>query len=518
MERRPVELMASATLADILRTISDRRKSFALTFLAVTAVLASLVITWPNRYGSDGLMFVRLGRGSLSVDPTAQGSKTISLLESRKSEVISVARMLGSREIAERVVENVGVEKISKPRTWIERSISTLTGLIPSGGSSKDAEYEAQVGREEAIKRIHEWVDISVPKDTYTVSVFGEGSDPRLVREIIQTLMDEYQRFHVEAHRADGSLEFFEKQVTQSRDIAMATQKQLQNTKAEMGWLSVDATEKTLSERISSLELSRDNAQSAFAEADSHARALKERLSQIDQWIPTSITKGIASKAGEDMRTALYQSQIQSSEAMAKLKPSHPKYRLVQKTMAESQDIFDDEKQDREQTLEAINPVYQKLQSEYEATLAKSAGLKARYETLASSVDHANADMVRLNRDAVKLAELKWQTDVAEKNFLAHSKSLEEARISAALDSQELSDVSIIQPASLNLKKTGPPRLALLVMAGILGLLAAAFQAILRHESFRNWTGDFSPPARGGSPQGNPIPAGSMDSLETAQI
>lgn len=518
MERRPVELMASATLVDIMRTISDRRKSFVLTFLLVSGLLAAMVIAWPNRYGSDGLMFVRLGRGAVSIDPTAQSSKTVSLLESRKSEVVSVARMLSSREIAERVVDQIGIEEISKPRTWVEKATNQLVGFIPSlpnsqADSSDKEEYDAQIRREEAVKRVQGWVDISVPKDTYTVNVFGEGSDPLLVRKIVQTMMDEYQRFHVEAHRATGSLEFFEQQFAESRKQAFDAQKKLQMTKAGMGWVSVKAAEEALSNRIGSLELRRDEAQSAYAEADSHADALRSRLVQIKEWVPTSVTKGIASKAGEDMRTALYATQIQNSEAMAKLKPSHPKYRLVQKTMSENQDIFDGEDRDREQSLEAINPVFQRLQSELEATAAKAAGSKSRFETLAGAVDHANDDLVRLNEDSIRLAELQWAADVAEENFMTHAKSLEEARVAAALDTQELSDVSVIQPASLNLKKIGPPRLTLLVLASVLGLLAAALQAILRQTALPKWSQSYSDQRRNVSSQSRPFPVGPVESL-----
>ncbi|MGB7343680.1 MAG: exopolysaccharide biosynthesis protein [Pirellulaceae bacterium] len=503
--------MASATLADILRTISDRRKSFIVTLVLTSVLLAGLVFTWPNRYGSDGLMFVRLGRGAVSVDPTAQGSNTISLMESRRSEVVSVAQLLSSREIAERVVDTIGVNEINQPRTWIEKSVGKLTAMIPSGESDK--EYDQQISREEAIQRVQSWVDVSVPKDTYTVAVFGQGSDPQLVQKVVQTMMDQYQRFHVEAHRATGSLQFFEDQVLKSRKAAMDAQAALQNTKAEMGWLSVTAAEVSLSERIGSLELRRDEAQSSFAEAESHAKALKQRLAEIEQWVPTSITKGIASKAGEDMRTALYAVQVQNSESMTKLKPSHPKYRLVQKTMAQSQGILDDEAKDREQTLEAINPVFQTLQSEFEATAARAAGLKSRYETLASSVDHANADLVRLNNDGVRLSELQRASEVAERNFMTHAKSLEEARIASALDTQELSDVSVIQNASLNLKKVGPPRLTLLVLAGMLGLLAATLQAILRQETFRPWASSPSEQRRSSSPQRQTVQLETVESL-----
>ncbi len=509
MERRPVEMMASATIVDIVRTISDRRKSFIATFLITTAALAALVIAWPNRYASDGLMFVRLGRGAVSIDPAAQSSKSVSLMESRQSEVVSVAHMLRSREIAERVVEKIGLDEINKPRTWVEKSASTLTSFIPnlpgSTNTAEDEAYDAQINHEEAANRVQEWVDVSVPRDTYTVSIVGEGTDPILVQQIVQQMMDEYQRLHVEAHRATGSLKFFEDQVASSQRTAIETQHQLQSTKAKMGWPSIASAEKSLAERINLLELKRDEASSALAEADAHAQALGRQLASVQQWVPTLVTKGIANKAAEDMRTALYAAQIENSEALSKLKPSHPRYKLVQKTLAEGQEIFDEEKLDREQSQEAINPVFQAMQTELEATIAKAAGLKSRYESLVTAVESANDDLVRLNTDGIELAQLKWASSVAEENFMIHSKSLEEARVSAALDNEELSDVTVIQPATLNMKKVGPPRLALLVLSMVLGLLVAALQAILRQTAIPKWAETYSLPQKNDFLQPQPV-------------
>ena len=89
-------------------------------------------------------------------------------------------------------------------------------------------------------------------------------------------------------------------------------------------------------------------------------------------------------------------------------------------------------------------------------------------------------DLQRLNGDATRLAELTWEAELAEETYREHARSLEEARVNSALDDLQMSDVSVIQDATLNLKKSGPMRGLLAVVGLLLGLSLGLLQAILR--------------------------------------
>ena len=484
MERPAEDTWALLTPADLMAAIMRRIPSIIFTTIVVFALGVAVLYLWPNRYGSDGLLFVRLGRGALTADPTASEKGAISLQESRSSEVVSVAEMLGSREIAERVVNRVGVAEINRPRNWVEDALEKLSKLRPTkntaDGEMSAEECAAQLARENAIAKVRDAIEVNVPKNGYTVGIDAKGNDPLLMQSIVQAVMDEYGNYHVEAHQASGSLEFFEKQVSDSRAEALEAQTKLKEVKNQMGWMSVESGETTLQERIVKLEISLDDAKSNLSQAQSNAEELEKRLADVEEWIPTEVTKGIASNAGDDMRGHLFELQVEESEMLAKLKPSHPRYRMLQQKMNSSKQIVDDEKKDREESTEALNPVRQKLETEYQIAVSQVAGFRSKQDALAESLARANRDLQRLNEDSVGLAKLTWQANISEQNYLQHAKSLEEARLSSRLDSQNMSDVTVIQNASLNLKKIGPPRLMLAVVGGFLGLSLGLMQALLR--------------------------------------
>jgi uncharacterized protein involved in exopolysaccharide biosynthesis len=314
--------------------------------------------------------------------------------------------------------------------------------------------------------------------------------------------MDEYQSFHVEAHRASGSVDFFEQQISKSQEAAVTARRQLQEALNESGWLSASSAEKTLQERIVKLELSLDEAESNLADAQSSVQMLGTQLEKIDEWIPMEITKGIANSAKDGMRTALYGEQMKKGEELARVTPEHPRYHRLKDNLDQSSEIVAEEGTDRQLTREAINPVRQQLESEYQSAIAKTAGLKSRQQSLQSSLEEAENDLQRLNEDAIVLSKLSWDADIAEKNYLEHARILEQARIVQELDNEKLSDVSVIQNASLNLKKAGPPRLLLLAIGSLLGLSLGVLQALLRESPIASFPEPQSP-SDGYTPRAN---------------
>jgi uncharacterized protein involved in exopolysaccharide biosynthesis len=494
------EAWASITPSDLMRSVRHRLPSIFVTTALVGGTVLGVLLAWPNQYASDGMFYVRLGRGAISVDPTTQASGSVSLQESRRAEVVSVAEMMSSREIADRVVEKVGVRRINEPRTWIDRAMNNLFGLLPQSPppAMDRGAYERQIAHEEAVKRVSEAIDVSVPKNGYTISVAATTSDPALSQSIVQALMDQYGSYHVQAHRATGSLDFFDEQTRESQQAALQARTTLQQARNEMGWMSTESAETTLRERILKLELALDEAESDLSESSSLEQSLKTQLAKIEAWIPTEVSR-VANNATDDMRTVLYEYQVSDGERLAKVTPSHPRYRMLMEKLNQGEQIVSSEGDDREERVEAVNPVHLQLEADYQLAVAKTAGLQSRRDSLQGSLEDAEQDLQRLNEDMIKLAELTWNAEIAEKNFLSHANSLESARVISELDNQNISDVSVIQNASLNLKKVGPPRLTLLLIGSAMGLCFGIFQALVRDKPVTNHKGRSSRPSANGA-------------------
>jgi len=483
------------TPGDVFRSIGRRLPSVVFTTGLVTVAIMGLLIVWPNQYRSEGMMYVRLGRGAMGGDPTTKTTNSISMQESRTAEVVSIGEMIGSREIAERAVDRVGVETINEPRNWIEQATQDLGEFLDSdspwvswipGGNEKTVgemsaeQYNTQIERERAIKTVSTAINVGVAKNGYTVTVAGREDDPLLIRSIVQAVMDEFGSYHVEAHQFKGSESFFDTQASESRELAIATRKKLQETRNTMGWISAESAERTLSERTIDLEMKLSTADSSLAEAISQTEELARQLETTDEWVPIEVTLGIANVAGDQMRSQLYDVQVQDGDELARLSPSHPRYKRIEAKMSKSEDLAGSERDERQETREAINPVYQNLETEFQMARAQAVGLKSRRESIADRLASTQSDLQRLNNDVTTMSQLSWEAELAEETYRNHARSLEEARINTELDKSQMSDVSVIQGATLNLKKSGPKRGLLSVVGAMFGLSLGLLQAILR--------------------------------------
>ena len=192
------------TLRETCRVLF-RHKQKVVAFFCVTMALVVLgIVFYPRTYQSEAKLFIRIGRQSVALDPTATTGQTIAVNESRESEINSVLELLKSRSITEKEVDTIGT--------------SVILGKPLKPGASQSMQEDAKFrfceldpisDRERAIHKIEEDVDISVPKKTNVITVNCEAKSPELAQEIVATLLDVYQRAHVLLHRTTGSYEFF---------------------------------------------------------------------------------------------------------------------------------------------------------------------------------------------------------------------------------------------------------------------------------------------------------------------
>lgn len=180
------------TLDDIFSALGRRWFRIVCLTCLITAVAAAGLVSIPNRYQSDALLYVRMGRGTVSLDPasTAAG-QTIALMDKRQSEINSVREMLRSRIVMERAVRSVGVDRVlehdawwdsalEKSQAWIKKSLNSAQDkyldrrwvgkeFTPDGFTPE--EFEAQKDLELAIKRLSKSFSISSAKESYTLGL-----------------------------------------------------------------------------------------------------------------------------------------------------------------------------------------------------------------------------------------------------------------------------------------------------------------------------------------------------------
>ncbi len=490
-----VDWFASLSLGELIGSLWKQRISVLIVSAGMTLFLAVVVYLLPVKYDSDAQLLVRLGRNTLSSDPTSSITPTVSVQETRVSQVNSVKEMLQSRALAEQIVDEVGAERILEPHGLVETCIQGALSLLPSGGGGggdgsdgelTPEEAEAHLQKEEAIAKLQNNIEFTTAKNAYTVHVRVRSGSPYLSQELLSSLIEQYQLYHVNAYRNGGALGFFETQASKAYQEAVAAKERVRSAKDEMGVIEIESARAALREQLSQAQRELDQVQVDLAATTSEVERYQSEMKAIPERIKLETITGITSNTGDGMRQQLYGLEMQAKELASRLNEDHPSLRAIREQLDAASKIAQTERKEQPQSREAINPVYQQLEIAYRSAMIRKDGLEARRGSLEKHLTSLDTKIVELNKNEVELTKLSWEATLAENVYLQNAQSRDKAKLLEALDHEGLSEISVVQPASLQLKKASPKRGILLVacmmLAGGMGVMQALIRALLQRQ------------------------------------
>jgi polysaccharide biosynthesis protein PslE len=467
----------SLTLRDLLVAIRRRPGRFTLILLAG---LAATVLFWklsPRKYGSEGQIFVQLGRTGLTLDPSA-AARSVTVMDAPEREIRSVMEIIKSRGVLLQVAEEIGPEEI------LRSDFSFLTGwiggLLPSGGRGEvdglsASELERLKQLELAAKEISDNLKVYLEKNTSVISVYVKSHRSGLAQRIVNTLMERTREHHLQIHAASNSREFFAKEYAdQSRqlDVAIEAQRSFRN---ENGYLSLESARLTLQGIIDRIEGQLVEVEVELANADSQATELTERLAALEEFVETP-AGGLESLSTEGARARYFDLQNERARLLAQYDEEHYRIREIDRQLQEISGELEKLPKQRTQTSAVINPVYEKIQTELVSLQGRQSGLKQKRESLLEKQAAAKDQLTELNNEELVSSQLQRQIDIARSHLAIYSQKLGEAKVLDQLDQQALSAVVISQPAVYMVKHVSPKGSIVLpagaLLSGLLGLLA----------------------------------------------
>src|SRR5437773_2150058 len=100
------------SIQEVLDVLRRHARRGVCVFGGVLGLVVLGLVVSPRAYQSEARLYVRVGRESIGLDPTATTGQTISLSDSREFEMNSVMDVIDSRAVLERVVDTLGAEAV----------------------------------------------------------------------------------------------------------------------------------------------------------------------------------------------------------------------------------------------------------------------------------------------------------------------------------------------------------------------------------------------------------------------
>ena len=174
------------------------------------------------------------------------------------------------------------------------------------------------------------------------------------------------------------------------------------------------------------------------------------------------------------MRNQLFQLQVREEEVRSKYTLAHPVAAAVHEQVQEVSGALSREEPNRTHLLAAICA----------QDAANQASLAAEKSSLQNQLVGLERSLAALNDDEVRIAKLARNVRQIETQYLACAENKEEARMDQALRVERISNVSIIQPATLEVLPVRPQK-ALILFLAVLGGVLGGIVVVLLSEQWR---------------------------------
>jgi uncharacterized protein involved in exopolysaccharide biosynthesis len=448
------------------------RKSVAV--FAIVALLSAVgTLVMPRSYYSEARLFVRFGREN-QVDPTATSGQMVALYESRESEINSLIEILKSRSILDRVVAALGPEYVLYGKK---------NGGTPNG---QGIEAPPSLAHQRAVAKLEKEMFISAPRKSNIITVACKAASPVAAQQIVAKLIEVYLEEHVRVHRSPGTLEFFQEQAGQSLVAWQSAADTLRDAKNRLGIVTIEGRRKHLEDEIAENEVKSQANQADVKTSQAKIASLRELIASLPEKLTTSKAQG-PSAAFDGMRQTLYQLESQEHDLSARMQDGHPRLAAMRQQVTDLREILHKQPEDRLQSTEGINPTRQALELSLLNEQSQADSLVARHVSLATIQQRLQGDLQQLNKQVADLEQLQQRVTLAEANHKEYSQKLEQARISRSLDDEQISSLTVVQPASYVATATGLRRslvlalgLAVAIGSGLgVALLAAWLNPVL---------------------------------------
>lgn len=482
-ERQP-----ESSLRDVLFVLFRHKKRAFIFFGTVFTIVALATFLSPEMYQSTSKLMIRLGRESVTLDPTASTGQTVAVYQDRKLEINSELEILKSRDLAEKVVDAIGVDVLLKKPDEIIFNEATPLGMTRDTvrmarktvrtAAEKPHKILEKLDladdikkRDRAITQLSKDMEIAVSKESNIISISYEARTPQLARAVVSRLIDSYLEKHVDVYYSSGSYDFFTQQTRNLQENLVTIEEDIRKVKNDTGIASLGEQRTIALNRMGMLQQEIERNDASLAASQARINSLEETMRRIPSTVEVEKTSGFSNMAADNMRAQLYALQLREQDLLSKYTEENEQVREVRRQIVEAKSVLEEENPALTQTRSAINDAYKESELNLLSERANLESLRANGMALRSLLRDVTGEIRGINNNETQIMQLEREREIQEANYRKYSENLEQARIDQAMQMEKLSNIKVVQPATSPIKPIRPKKLLNLALGLFLGLI-----------------------------------------------
>ncbi|ETK19746.1 polysaccharide biosynthesis/export protein PslE [Pseudomonas sp. FH4] len=464
------------SLRDLLRLFFIFRREFKLAVITtiVVAVLGAFLL--PARYESDARLLVKPGRDNTTLPIEAANRQTLIAPSTQHDPIVDEEKMLTGRPIVHIVAERYLAMTSEPPQGFWKvtkfyvkkaagevldavRSVLQLIGLA-----------EKQSPLERLATKLEKNFEAGHEPGSSVIEISFTWDDPVIAQKVVETWVDAYLEERARILGRKSLHTFYEAERTKVATNIQGLKDELQGRLKQIDSISVDARLKNLTNQI-------DRVTDAKVTAQNQIAGIRSFLANASQQIknqPAEVVTGRETSLNPtqlDLKRQLNALQVERARLLRTYLPGTPQVNQIEQNIRDMQDLSAQEatRLERSQNTAPNSLVINVKQQIIDAQLQERK-LAGEIENYDKTLAELRAQRDQAMTDEPELNKLTQQLRTAEKSYALYSENLEQARIDHELDSSQISNIALIEHATLNPARVFPKSLLILLFTIPAGL------------------------------------------------
>jgi polysaccharide biosynthesis protein PslE len=327
--------------------------------------------------------------------------------------------------------------------------------------------------------RLQKDLTVEAVKKSNIIHVRYKNKDRVMAASVVNALSNLYLDRHLAVYKNPESYKFFEEQSRLLKEKLARSEHTLKVFKEKHDLSSLEEQRSLLLKENSALRTDLNQTESQVTETRNRLEQLRRQLATVPKTIPQGRETDSNPFLISSLQAKLMELELKERELLDKYTE---KNRLVVNVKEEiamvRQSIYQHEQKRYEKNSSGVNTTYQEVEQELLRNDAALEAVLAKQKTQSNQLSKYQGQFDQLNRIEVELNQIEREVEVNRQNYLLYLSKFEESRISDAMDTERIANVSLVEPAHPPLTPVSPNvmlNLALGIFLGAFGALGMAF-------------------------------------------